>query len=69
MKSPRNAIAANITVMDFCFAFPPVKYVSLLLTVLCLVLLAFDANTNAYFGRLSMARELSRRAVASALCK
>lgn len=35
-------ITANITVMDFCFDFPPVKYFSLLLTCLCILLLARD---------------------------
>jgi uncharacterized membrane protein YphA (DoxX/SURF4 family) len=35
-------IAANITVMDFCFGFPAVKYTALVLTLLDLVLLAAD---------------------------
>lgn len=35
-------ITANITVMDFCFDFPAVKYFSLLLTCLCGLLLAAD---------------------------
>ena len=36
------AVSLNITVMDFCFAFPGVKYLALLLTVLCGVLVAGD---------------------------
>lgn len=36
------AVSLNITVMDFCFGFPPVKYFSLLLTVLCAALVAGD---------------------------
>jgi uncharacterized membrane protein YphA (DoxX/SURF4 family) len=37
-------IIANITVMDFCFGFPEVKYTALLLTSLCLVLVAADRH-------------------------
>jgi uncharacterized membrane protein YphA (DoxX/SURF4 family) len=33
-------VAANITVMDFCYGFPPVKYFALLLTLGCVVILA-----------------------------
>jgi uncharacterized membrane protein YphA (DoxX/SURF4 family) len=36
------AVSLNITVMDFCFDFPSVKYTALLLTVLCGVLVASD---------------------------
>jgi hypothetical protein len=36
------AVSANITVMDFCFDFPGVKYVSLFLTVLCGILIVAD---------------------------
>jgi uncharacterized membrane protein YphA (DoxX/SURF4 family) len=36
------AVSLNITMMDFCFDFPPVKYTALLLTVLCGVLVASD---------------------------
>jgi uncharacterized membrane protein YphA (DoxX/SURF4 family) len=35
-------ITANITVMDFCFDYPAVKYVSLFFTFLCVVLLVAD---------------------------
>ena len=35
-------VTLNITVMDFCFGFPPVKYTSLLLTVLTAALVASD---------------------------
>src|SRR5581483_8561109 len=35
-------VCVNITVMDFCFDFPPVKYFSLWLTVLCALLVAAD---------------------------
>jgi uncharacterized membrane protein YphA (DoxX/SURF4 family) len=35
-------ITANITVMDFCFDFPAVKYLSLLYTLLCVLLIAVD---------------------------
>jgi len=35
-------VSLNITVMDFCFGFPSVKYFSLLLTVLSFVLLIED---------------------------
>jgi uncharacterized membrane protein YphA (DoxX/SURF4 family) len=37
-------ISLNITVMDFCFGFPAVKYFSLLLTLLTAVLVAADAR-------------------------
>src|SRR5438874_698566 len=33
-------VTLNITVMDFCFGFPAVKYTSLLLTLLCAILVA-----------------------------
>ncbi len=36
------AVSFNITVMDFCFDFPSVKYIALFLTVLCGVLVASD---------------------------
>jgi uncharacterized membrane protein YphA (DoxX/SURF4 family) len=36
------AVSLNITVMDFCFDFPSVKYMALFLTVLCGVLVASD---------------------------
>lgn len=36
------AVSLNITVMDFCFGFPPVKYTALLLTALCGILVAAD---------------------------
>jgi uncharacterized membrane protein YphA (DoxX/SURF4 family) len=36
------AVSLNITVMDFCFEFPGVKYTALGLTVLCGVLVASD---------------------------
>src|SRR5919199_1527561 len=36
------AVSLNITVMDFCFDFPPVKYTALLLTLLCAILVASD---------------------------
>lgn len=36
------AVSLNITVMDFCFDFPGVKYTALILTVLCGVLVASD---------------------------
>lgn len=36
------AVSLNITVMDFCFDFPGVKYTALGLTVLCGVLVASD---------------------------
>ncbi len=36
------AVSLNVTVMDFCFDFPGVKYFALLLTVLCGVLVASD---------------------------
>jgi hypothetical protein len=35
-------LSLNITVMDFCFQFPAVKYTSLLFTTLCLLLLIYD---------------------------
>jgi hypothetical protein len=35
-------VGLNITVMDFCFDFPSVKYFSLLLTLLCALLVAAD---------------------------
>jgi uncharacterized membrane protein YphA (DoxX/SURF4 family) len=36
------AVSANITVMDFCFDFPPVKYISLILTAACAMLIVAD---------------------------
>jgi uncharacterized membrane protein YphA (DoxX/SURF4 family) len=36
------AVSLNITVMDFCFDFPGVKYTALFLTVLCGILVASD---------------------------
>lgn len=44
-------IALNITVMDFAFGFPPVKYVALLFTVLCAVLLWDDRRKLAFLLR------------------
>jgi hypothetical protein len=38
------AVGLNITVMDFCFNFPGVKYASAFYTFLCLVLLAYDSR-------------------------
>jgi uncharacterized membrane protein YphA (DoxX/SURF4 family) len=35
-------LTLNITVMDFCFQFPAVKYTSLLFTTLCALLLLYD---------------------------
>jgi hypothetical protein len=35
-------VTANITLMDFCYGFPPVKYFSLLLTVLCAAAVACE---------------------------
>jgi hypothetical protein len=35
-------IAANVTVMDFCFDFPPVKYFALALTAGCAALVAAE---------------------------
>jgi hypothetical protein len=35
-------VTANISVMDFCFDFPPVKYFSLLLTLLCAAAVACE---------------------------
>lgn len=35
-------VTLNITVMDFCFGFPAVKYTSLFLTVLCALLVLSD---------------------------
>jgi uncharacterized membrane protein YphA (DoxX/SURF4 family) len=36
------AVSLNITVMDFCFDFPAVKYTALSLTLLCGILVASD---------------------------
>lgn len=38
------AVGLNITVMDFCFNFPGVKYASAFYTFLCLVLMAYDSR-------------------------
>jgi uncharacterized membrane protein YphA (DoxX/SURF4 family) len=35
-------VATNVTVMDFCFSLPVVKYFALVLTLLCAVLVAAD---------------------------
>ena len=38
------AVSLNITIMDFCFDFPGVKYASAVYTVLCLVLLLHESK-------------------------
>jgi hypothetical protein len=38
-------VSAHITVLDFCFDFPAVKYFSLLLTLGCVILLLADGRT------------------------
>jgi hypothetical protein len=35
-------VAANITLMGFCFGFPPVKYLALALTLSCLALVTAE---------------------------
>jgi hypothetical protein len=50
-------IAANITVLDFCFAFPAVKYFALTLTLLNLVLLAAERDKLKLLLRLALADE------------
>jgi hypothetical protein len=47
-------IAANITVMDFCFGFPAVKYFALLLTLLDLVLLVAERQKLQVLWRLAL---------------
>jgi hypothetical protein len=48
-------VAANITVMDFCFGFPAVKYFALFLTVLDLILLAAERRKLVLLLRLALA--------------
>ena len=50
-------VVANITVMDFCFAFPEVKYFALLLTTLALVLLAADRHRLRLLVQVALADE------------
>jgi hypothetical protein len=50
-------IAANITVLDFCFHFPAVKYFALTLTLLNLVLLAAEYEKLKLLLRLALADE------------
>jgi uncharacterized membrane protein YphA (DoxX/SURF4 family) len=56
-------IAANITVLDFCFAFPAVKYFALTLTLLDLVLLAAERDKLKLLLRLALADEWQVRKV------
>ena len=60
-------IAANITVLDFCFAFPAVKYFALTLTLLDLVLLAAERDKLKALLRLSLADGWQVRKVSDAL--
>jgi uncharacterized membrane protein YphA (DoxX/SURF4 family) len=47
-------VAANITVMDFCFGFPAVKYTAMVLTLLDVVLLAADHRKLRLLWRLAL---------------
>jgi hypothetical protein len=60
-------IAANITVMDFCFHFPDVKYFALLLTALDLCLLMADRRKLALLLRLALANDQRLGTVDAAL--
>ncbi len=60
-------IAANITVLDFCFDFPAVKYFALTLTLFDLVLLAAERDKLKALLRLALADGWQVRKVSDAL--